>query len=446
MSFSRMEEFTGYRNILGYSAGMAGWSVIINSVSVMIVYFYLPPMNTGLPQLVPNTAIIGILTVFSIILASGRLLDAITDPLTAWLSDRLKTRWGRRIPLMFISILPAGIFSFLLFLPPFPETSKGNLTWLFTNQAGFYVFITLYIVPFNALMPELARTKDQKLHISMYLSLAYVLGIIIASQIPFLAGKLSSDPNIVSHQNYRDAIIITNITAMILMFLPLIVVNEKKHCASEPAKVNVFASLGTVFSIRTYILFIIADASFFVTIAIISSGILYYVKVLLGLKEMIGSFFLGGMIVLSLIFYPIVIKLTKIWGKKKLILLSFAIFMFMFLWISAMGKLPFSPVFQLGFAAVLASFPAAVLGILPYAIIAETAEKSGMKTGINNEAMFFAVRTFSDKFGLTLGITGFAVLMIFGKDPGNDLGIRLSAFMGLGISLLAFIVFLFWKE
>jgi GPH family glycoside/pentoside/hexuronide:cation symporter len=237
-----------------------------------------------------------------------------------------------------------------------------------------------------------------------------------------------------------------NIVAMALMFLPLLRIKEHKYCVAEPGKANVFASLKTVFSSRSFMLFIVADASFFITIAIISSGILYYVKVLLGMKEMVGSFFLAGMIVLSLIFYPVVINLTKKWGKKRLILLSFAMFVLMFLWTSAMGKLPFAPLVQLGFVALLASFPAAVLGILPYAIIAESADKSAERTGVNNEAMFFAVRTFSDKFGQTIGISGFAVLMIFGKDPGNDLGIRLSAILGLGISLLAFIVFLFWKE
>ncbi|MGC9341924.1 MAG: MFS transporter, partial [Bacteroidales bacterium] len=92
-------DFKGFKNIFGYSAGMAGWSIMLNTVSVMIVYFYLPPKNSGMHQLVPNEAVIGILTIFSLILASGRIIDAFTDPLIAWISDRLNTRWGRRVPL-----------------------------------------------------------------------------------------------------------------------------------------------------------------------------------------------------------------------------------------------------------------------------------------------------------------------------------------------------------
>jgi GPH family glycoside/pentoside/hexuronide:cation symporter len=324
--------------------------------------------------------------------------------------------------------------------------NPANLKWLLIIQAGFYIFITLYIVPYNALMPELARTKDQKLTISMFLSLAFVTGMIIASQIPFLADSLASQNTGISHNDYRMAVLIVNIAAIALMAVPFLVINERKYCSSEPSGVNVITSLKIVLSNRPFMLFVIADASFFITLAIITSGALYYVKVLLGLSEIAGSFFLGGMIILSLYFYPLVVKLTKTWGKKRLILISFAIFIFLFLWISKMGELPISPYLHLGILALFAAFPSAVLGILPYAIIAESAEKSTRETGENTEAMFFAVRTFADKFGQTLGIAGFAVLMIYGKDPGNDLGIRLSAIMGLVVCLIAFLVFLFWKE
>ncbi len=438
--------FTGFKNLFSYSAGMAGWSIMLNTVSVMLIFLYLPPSNSGMNQLVPNNPIVGILTVFSLIMASGRIIDAVTDPLIAWISDRLNTRWGRRVPLMILAVLPAALFSILLFYPPNLFESIENLRWLFFIQAGFYIFLTAYIVPFNALIPELAPGKDAKLKLSMYLSLSYVMGIIIASQIPFLADRFAQFSGEVSRDDYRLALVFMNIIAVILMILPLFVLNEKKYCSSKPSGINVFSSLKTVVSNRSFVLFLIADASFFLTIAIISSGILYYVKVLLDLPEVTGSLFLGGMIILSLLFYPAVVGLASKKGKKILILIAFAVFALLFVWISFMGKLPFSPVFQLSLLAVFAAFPAAVLGILPYAIIAESAEKSSRETGENIEAMFFAVRTFADKFGQTLGITGFAILMVFGKDPGNDTGIRMSAWLGCGICSIAFLVFLFWKE
>jgi len=419
---------------------------MINTVSVMLIFLYLPPSNSGMQHLVPNTALIGILTVFSVVLASGRIIDAITDPIIAWISDRLQTRWGRRIPLMLLAVIPAAICSILLFYPPELMESTDNLKWLFFVQSGFYIFLTAYIVPYNALLPDLAPSKEQKLNISMYLSLSYVFGLIIASQIPIVANRLSEYSGMVSRNDYRLALLIMNIVAVFLMLLPIIVVNENKYCRSGPSRINPWKSLKTVLSDRLFCLFIIADASFFVTIAIISSGILYYVRVLLDLPEITGSLFLGGMILLSLFFYPAVVRIARVKGKKILLLISFAVFSIAFVWISFMGKLPFSSIFQLALLAVCAAFPAAVLGILPYAIIAEAAERSSLKTGENIEGMFFAVRTFADKFGQTLGITGFAILMVFGKDPGNDMGIRLSAWLGFSVCFIAFVLFLFWDE
>jgi GPH family glycoside/pentoside/hexuronide:cation symporter len=96
--------------------------------------------------------------------------------------------------------------------------------------------------------------------------------------------------------------------------------------------------------------------------------------------------------------------------------------------------------------AFLAAFPVAVLGILPFTIVAEIAELDSRRTGEQKEGMFYAVRTFSDMLGQTLGVMIFAIFTIFGKDTGNDLGIRLSALMGMIVCIIAGVIFLFFKE
>jgi GPH family glycoside/pentoside/hexuronide:cation symporter len=60
--------------------------------------------------------------------------------------------------------------------------------------------------------------------------------------------------------------------------------------------------------------------------------------------------------------------------------------------------------------------------------------------------MYFAARNFSTKMGQTVGIMIFAILTIFGKDPGNDLGIRLSAIFGGLLCIVAGFVFLGFRE
>src|ERR1700712_1542402 len=89
---------------IGYAFGMMGWSIMINLISVLLVYLYLPPSISGLPKLITQAVFFGVFNVIAIITASGRLIDAVYDPLIAQHSDQSKNPKGRRIPLMKLGI------------------------------------------------------------------------------------------------------------------------------------------------------------------------------------------------------------------------------------------------------------------------------------------------------------------------------------------------------
>ena len=166
----------------------------------------------------------------------------------------------------------------------------------------------------------------------------------------------------------------------------------------------------------------------------------------LGLEGALGGQVVGTMVMVSLLFYPLVIKMTDRYGKRPLVIFALLALAALLPVIFFMGKMPFSPKVQIFGFAVLAAVPTAFLGILPYAIIAEIAERDSERTGQQKEAMFFAVRNFTVKLGQTLGIMIFAILTLFGKDPGNDWGIRLSVLFGAALCLLAGITFLKFRE
>ena len=94
------------REQIGYASGMLGWSILTNIITVMLIYFYLPPSNARLIPLVPQVAVLGILTTLSLVVAGGRLFDAVTDPLVAYMSDGSSHPQGRRLP--FMRIAPAS--------------------------------------------------------------------------------------------------------------------------------------------------------------------------------------------------------------------------------------------------------------------------------------------------------------------------------------------------
>ena len=178
------------RQILVYASGMAGWSILINTVSVMLIYIYLPPLNAGLTTLIPPIIFLGIFSVLALIAAGGRLFDAVTDPLIAWMSDRSGHRSGRRIPFMRVGWIPATIFCIAIFLPPSLSENRLNIIWLLVTLTLFYLSMTIYFIPYNALMPELAPQERDKVKLSTWLSLAFVIGMIVAAQTPMLASWL----------------------------------------------------------------------------------------------------------------------------------------------------------------------------------------------------------------------------------------------------------------
>jgi GPH family glycoside/pentoside/hexuronide:cation symporter len=152
------------------------------------------------------------------------------------------------------------------------------------------------------------------------------------------------------------------------------------------------------------------------------------------------------MVLFSLVFYPFVNYLSKKIGKKPIVLFSFGLLSVIFVAIFFLGKFPLSPTAQIYMLVLSASFPLASLGILPNAILAEIAQDDAERTGENREGMFFAVKYLFVKLGQTLGIALFAFLTVYGKDPGNDYGLRLNGICGCVLCLLAIVFFSRFKE
>ncbi|WP_050982044.1 MFS transporter [Mucilaginibacter paludis] len=170
-----------FRKQLAYAAGMMGWSIMTNIIIVMLPFFYLPPSNSGLVPLVPQLLVFGVLNIMSVIAASGRLFDAFYDPFIASLSDKSENPRGRRIPFMKRAIFPAVLFCCLTFYPVVKRESTDNAFWLVFTLIGFFVSATTYIIPYNALLPEMTQTAADKVKLSSFQQIGFVLGIIFSA-------------------------------------------------------------------------------------------------------------------------------------------------------------------------------------------------------------------------------------------------------------------------
>jgi len=432
---------------IAYAAGMMGWSIMTNIIIVMLPYFYLPPNNSGLTPLVPQLLVFGAFNILSLIAASGRLFDAFYDPFIASVSDGSKNPNGRRIPIMRYAIIPAVIFCGLIFHPLVKTESTANAWWLTLMLIGFFMSVTTYIIPYNALLAELAHTADQKVKLSTFQQVGFVMGMILSAMTNNFADLIQ---HVFLVQERMEALQYTiyglSIFSGIVMLLPIIFINEKEYTEGKPTHIALLPAIKNTFRNANFKYYLISDFSYYTALSIISSGLLYFVTVLLKLPESAGGMFMGIMVVLSLFFYPFINYGAKRFGRKPLVLFAFGVLSLIFVTIYFLGKMPFSPTMQMYILVICASFPLAALGILPNAILADIAQKDTTETGENHEGMFFAVKYLFVKLGQTLGIAIFAMLTIYGKDPGNDFGLRLNGVVGFVLCLFALLFFSRFKE
>lgn len=426
-----------------YAIGQLGWSILINIVSLQLVYFYIPPEGSGIGLRITQTVFLVVLNALTLLAASGRLFDAITDPIIANLSDRWKGKRGRRVPFMLVGAFPAALFCVLMFIPIVAEVSSYNILWLFITQVLFYLFLTMYVTPYFALLPELGHTANDKLNLSTWISITYALGIAVASAVPAI-GKLFSVDN--PMKEMQMATIAVSFVAMIFMLIPALFLNEKRYAKGEPSSVPMFKALKATFKNRNFRYYVVADFSYFMGLTIVMTGLLYYITVLLGLPETLMGQLLPLMVLVSFVFYPVVNILAKKLGKKPLVIGSFFFMSFIFFFIYFMGNLPIPNLLQAYLIIILYAIPVSFLGVLPNAVLADIAEHDAQQTGDKKEGMFFAARTLMQKFGQTFGVLCFAALTSLGKDPGDDLGVRVSGLLGFILCLVAGVYFMKYNE
>ena len=104
----------------------------------------------------------------SLAILAALVFDAVSDPIVGQISDSLRTRWGRRHPLMYLSAIPAAASFFFLWHPPSGLAGWDLFFYLAILSSAVRTFITLYEIPSSALAPELSTSYDDRTSIASY--------------------------------------------------------------------------------------------------------------------------------------------------------------------------------------------------------------------------------------------------------------------------------------
>ena len=177
-----------------YAIGQLGWSIISGLIGSWLVYFYQPnqeAINEGMISFIPQgRVVLGLLTIIGLITAIGRVFDAVTDPLVGNWSDKCRNKRGRRIPFLRWSAIPLGLVFLLVFCVPTNGVSTINTVWLFIAVLAYYFLITCYCTPYTSLLAELPHNQEEKLKLSMCISLTFIVGTCIGYTAPIIWGIL----------------------------------------------------------------------------------------------------------------------------------------------------------------------------------------------------------------------------------------------------------------
>lgn len=438
-----------------FAIGQLGWSILGGIINAWLVTFYLPTagdIQSGAISYIQGGFIFWVFTILGIITFICRIFDAITDPLIATWSDRSKNPKGRRIPFMRYSAIPFSICTILVFWAPVDKISNINVFWILGFLLLFYFFMTMYCTPYNALISEFGKTEDDRMFISTAISLTYFGGTVLA-YLPFvLGGPLQK---IVSfNMSYRICFIVLAVIACMCMLLPTFLLKEKDFINTEPSKTPVFRSLAATYKNKDFRIFVGSDIAYWIGLTLFQTGLPFFVKVSMNLDSSYTMIFLAGMTILSACFYPVVSKFVKKFGKKKMTITGFLGLALSYIFTSLIGLIPLPGIVWGILIVVVASFPMALLGIIPQSIVADIAEEDSIKTSENRQGMFFASRTFAMKLGQSIAMLAFTSLAIIGakqEEGSNDivasqLGLRWVAIVAIFFCVLGAVILFFYNE
>ena len=436
------------RVIWMFAIGQLGWSTLSALVTNWVISFYEPNqemLDAGQTVFLPQgRVVLGLVTILGGIYALGRLFDAVTDPWIANLSDKSRNPKGRRLPFMRRAAIPLTAATILIYWTPVNRTSPVNGVWVLVMMLLFYLFMTVYCTPYNALIAELSGSQEELTAISTAISFTFIFGSALGYACPFIWGALT--PALGRVMAIRVTFIILALFALVCLLVPTFTINEFDYVDVKPVEGNAFSSLTKTFANKDFRIFVGSDICYWVAITMFQSGLTFFITSLMKLPETMNTVLYIGMTLLSICLNVYVGKLTKKFTKKSLITFAFFEFSVVYL-VTALsqGQAGTNKGMIFGVLVMILAAPAmAILGILPQTVVADIAKSDEVATGENHDGMFFAARTFAMKLGQSLAAILFTSFATIGRSSG--MGYRIAALSSTVLCLAAAFLMMRYNE
>ena len=327
----------------------------------------------------------------------GRTWDYINDPLIGYLSDRTRSRWGRRRIYLLFGFVPFGLtFAMLWYRPP---TDSQFLLAAYYAAAYFffdtsYTFVTM---PYAALTPELTQDYDERTSLTTFRMAFSIVGSLVAFTVP-LAIIGSMTPNNTRHV-FSMGMIFGAVCSLPLL-LTFFGTREKPeyYAQSQP---GIRESLQAVWKNRPF-LFAAGIFLFTWTAAdVIQTFLLYFLKYHLN-RESQSDLIMGTIFVTALLVLPLWNWISQKTDKRKAYIIGM-----IFLSAVMVTLILLSPASSLALIlgmSVLAGIGVSAIHVLTWSIIPDAIEVDELATGQRHEGIFYSLVSLFKKVASSIAI------------------------------------------
>lgn len=412
-----MAETTGKlrtRTKLFYGVGDLGNALVNSAIQFFLMKFYTDAALI-LPSLAGNALLI------------GKIWDAINDPLFGWITDKTKSRFGKRRVFMIFGAIPLGISIALLWFVPAMDRI-WTFVWIALTFMLFDTLWTLTNVPYYALTSELSDDYDERSSLTTYRMVmavpAYLVG---AALTPAIVGLFA-----LQRTGYAFIGIAYGVFCAIVLLISAAGIRERKGLVVSKPEASPFKSFGLAIKNKPFVwlcgTYFVVNISF----AFIKILMAYYIEYQLLMKAQ-TSLVMGLMLIcvtLALPFWQWVSrKIDKgpAYGLGMLVGGAAVILTFF---------LPHQSTALIYVIAVLAGFGFSAQWIFPWAMVADVADYDRVETGQQRSGVYYGIWGLATKISEALALAAVGwILTWFGYVPNVEqtphalLGIRL--FFGL---------------
>ena len=357
------------------------------------------------------------------------------------------------MPFMKAAAVPYAISVLMIFMAPFQPGSVANAIWVGVFLVIYYTAYTFFFIPRNALIPEVIPDANDR--VGYYgISTAFFMGSSSFMYAATLFVNLIKGLGVSALWSWRIVFMVFTAIGLTCVLLGATAFKETDYVeGSVKPKQSLLTSARTIFKNKSFVTFFAGDLFSYLSMAFFQTAMLYYITMLLNVPESQSFLVMLSAIGVALCLFPMIVRFSKQYGKKTMLVIASVIFTIVFAFIFFADKLAalvagYELLLGLSMGIVVA-FPFAAINILPQSCMSDIIQKDSIEHGVNREGFFSATKTFIEKIAYSAAMVVVSSVLAIGAPAGESvgmLGVKLTGVFAGFFSLASLICFIIYDE